>query len=149
MFAKPGVWHVLTSYLWISAPVMVAPLILLSVRGIPGPTIEANAPQALIYGWVFQFGFAMFPFLFRRAFLPDEPARLGGNWFSLAAVNLGGIFLWVSIFIEPLGPTLHAIAYGLWTAAIIPIAIELWQIARRGLTRLDTLSERAAEVPAD
>ena len=149
VLSQPGVWHILASYLWISAPVLVAPLILLSVRGIPGPTIEANAPQALIYGWVFQFGFAMFPFLFRRAFLPDEPARLGGNWFSLVTVNLGGIFLWVSIFIEPLGPTLHAIAYVLWTAAIIPIAIELWQIARRGLTRLDTLSERAIEAPAD
>ena len=135
--ASPGIWHVLSSYFWILAPVMMAPLILLGLPGIPGPTIEANAPQALIYGWVFQFGFALLPFFFRRAFLPGEPARLGGNWFSLMAVNLGGLFLWASIFIEPLAGTLHGIAYALWAAAIVPIAVESWGIVRRGLARLE------------
>lgn len=145
MLSQPGPWHIITSYAWISAPVLVAPLILLGIRGVPGPTIEANAPQALVYGWVFQFGFALLPFLFRRAFLPHEPARLGGDWFSLAAANLGGVFLWASIFSEPLGPTLHAIAYILWTAAIVPIAIELWRITRQGLARLEMISAEAAK----
>ena len=149
VLSQPGPWHVILSYLWISAPVLIAPLILLGIRGVPGPTIEANAPQALIYGWVLQFGFALLPWLFRRAFMPHEPARLGGNWFSLAAVNLGGVFLWASIFSEPLGPTLHAIAYALWTAAIIPVAFELWRIARRGMARLDAMSEGAAGAAAD
>lgn len=135
--ASPGIWHVLSSYFWILAPVMMAPLILLGLPGIPGPTIEANAPQALIYGWVFQFGFALLPFFFRRAFLPGEPARLGGNWFSLAAVNLGGLFLWASIFVEPLAATLHGIAYALWAAAIVPIAVESWSIITRGLAQLE------------
>lgn len=147
--SRPGIWHVITSYLWISAPVMVAPLILLSVSGIPGPTIEATAPQALIYGWVFQFGFALLPFFFRRGFLPDEPARLGGNWLSLAAVNLGGILLWISIFIEPLRATLQGFSYALWTIAIIPVAIDLWRIARLGLARLDDMSEPVAHAPTD
>ena len=137
IWSAPGIWHLLTSYFWIIAPVMMAPLILLSVAGIPGPTIEQNAPQALIYGWVFQFGFAMLPFLFRRVFAPGEPARLGGNWFSLVAANLGGLFLWASIFIEPLHSTLHGIAYALWAAAAVPIAIELWGIVRQGMARLD------------
>ena len=141
IWSAPGIWHLLTSYFWIIAPVMMAPLILLGVAGIPGPTIEQNAPQALIYGWVFQFGFAMLPFFFRRAFLPDEPVRLGGNWFSLIAANLGGLFLWASIFIEPLYATLHGIAYALWAAAAVPIAIELWGIVRRGLARLDEVGE--------
>lgn len=139
--SRPGVWHIITSYMWISAPVMVAPLILLGVRGIPGATIEANAPQALVYGWILQFGFAMVPFFFWRTFLPHETARLGGNWLSLIAANLGGVFLWVSIFNEPMGPALHAIAYVLWTIAIVPIAIEIWQIAREGLARLDAITE--------
>ena len=72
IWSAPGIWHLLTSYFWIIAPVMMAPLILLGVAGIPGPTIEQNAPQALIYGWVFQFGFAMLPFFFRRAFLAED-----------------------------------------------------------------------------
>lgn len=148
-FSRPGIWHVITSYLWISAPVMIAPLILLSVRGIPGPTIEGTAPQALIYGWVFQFGFALLPFFFRRGFLPHEPAQLGGNWFTLAAVNLGGVFLWISIFAEPQRALLQGIAYALWAIAIIPIAIDLWRISRQGLARLEEMSLTMTESAAD
>ena len=144
IWSAPGIWHLLTSYFWIIAPVMMAPLILLGIAGIPGATIEANAPQALIYGWVFQFGFAMLPFFFRRAFLVGEPARLGGNWFSLVAANLGGLFLWASIFIEPLHGTLHGIAYALWAAAAMPVAIELWGIVRQGMARLDEIGEATA-----
>lgn len=141
---EPGIWHVITSYFWISAPVIVAPLILLGVRGVPGVTIEQNAPQALIYGWVFQFGFALLPYFFRRAFLPDEPARLGGNWFSLVAANLGGVFLWASIFVESLYGPLHGIAYALWGAAAVPVTVELWRIITRGLARLDAVGGPAA-----
>jgi len=141
---EPGIWHVLASYFWVSAPVMAAPLILLRLRGVPGPTIEQNAPQALIYGWVLQFGFALLPYLFRRAFLPDEPARLGGNWFSLVAINLGAVFLWASIFVESLHAPLHGIAYALWGAAAVPVAIELWRIITRGLAQLDVVSGSAA-----
>jgi len=143
IWSAPGIWHLLTSYFWIIAPVMMAPLILLGVAGIPGSTIEANAPQALIYGWVFQFGFAMLPYLFRRVFAPDEPARLGGNWFSLVAANLGGLFLWASIFVAPLYAPLHGIAYALWAAAAVPVAIELWGIVRRGMARLNEAGETA------
>jgi len=143
VWARPGVWHLLTSYFWIVAPVMMAPIILLGVPGVPGQTIEANAPQALVYGWVFQFGFALLPFFFRRAFLPEEPARLGGNWFSLIAANLGGLFLWASIFVEPLAQPLHGTAYALWAAAIVPIAVEIWRIVSRGLARLETIEPAA------
>ncbi len=137
IWSRPGIWHLLTSYFWIVAPVMMAPVILLGVAGFPGQTIEANAPQALIYGWVFQFGFAMLPFFFRRTFLPEEVARLGGNWFSLVAANLGGLLLWASIFIEPLAQPLHGMAYALWAMAIVPSAVEIWRIVSRGLARLE------------
>ncbi|MBK8030952.1 MAG: hypothetical protein IPK17_15995 [Chloroflexi bacterium] len=54
-----GMLHLVTAYAWILAPVMVAPLIILGVPGFPGAGIEQNAPQALIYGWVLQFGSAI------------------------------------------------------------------------------------------
>lgn len=131
-----GMLHLITAYAWILAPVLVAPLIILQVPGFPGAGIEQNAPQALIYGWVLQFGYAMIPLLFRRIFLPDTPSKLGGNWFSLIAVHLGGIFLWVGIFLHEQQATLHGVAYGLWFVSMLPIAYELWQIVHNGINNL-------------
>ena len=74
---------------------------------------------------------------------PGGPARLGGNWCSLVAANLGGLFLWASIFVAPLYATLHGIAYALWAAAAVPVAIELWGIVRRGMARLNEAGETA------
>jgi len=133
---SPGMLHLVTAYVWILAPVLVAPLIILQVPGFPGAGIEQNAPQALIYGWVLQFGYAMLPFLFRRVFLPDETPRLGGNWFSLIAVHLGGIFLWIGIFLHDYQGALHGAAYGLWFISMLPVAFELWRIVRRGMGNL-------------
>jgi hypothetical protein len=133
----PGMLHLVTSYVWIVAPVLVAPLIMLQVPGFPGAGIEQSAPQALIYGWVLQFGYAIIPALFRRAFEPGTPARLGGNWLSLAAVHLGGISLWASIFITAYQGPLHAIAYALWALSALPILVELWRITQGGLARME------------
>ncbi len=115
---------------------LVAPLIILGVPGFPGAGIEQNAPQALIYGWVLQFSYAFLGFFFFRLFLPDQPAKLGGNWLSLVAVHLGGLFLWASIFIPDYQALLHGMAYALWAISIIPIAWSLWQIMRQGLGSL-------------
>lgn len=136
----PGLWHLLTSYVWIIAPVLVAPLIILKVPGFPGAGIEQNAPQALIYGWVLQFAYALLPYLFTRFFLPNEPARLGGNWFTLITIHLGGVFLWASIFITGLSSVLHGTAYALWAASLIPIVLDLWRISRKGWSRLESQS---------
>ena len=146
MWRKPGIWHLTTAYLWILAPVMVAPLIILGVPGFPGAGIEQNAPQALIYGWVLQFGFALLPYFFSRAFRPQAPAGLGGSWLSLAAVHLGGVALWASIFSEPYQGLLHGLAYALWAVAILPIAWQMWQLARAGLAQL---ADSPAAMPAD
>lgn len=129
----PGMWHLVTAYFWILAPVLVAPLIILGVPGFPGAGIEQSAPQALIYGWVLQFGYALLPYLFARFLLPAQPAKLGGNWFSLITVHLGGVFLWASIFITTYQAPLHGIAYVLWTLSALPIVAELWRIVRAGL----------------
>ena len=125
-----GMFHLVTSYLWILAPVLIAPLIILGVPGFPGAGIEQNAPQALIYGWVLQFGYAIIPLLFRRTFSPQVPARLGGNWFSLITVHLGGVLLWLGIFVQDAQAVLHGTAYGLWFVSMLPIAYELWKIVR-------------------
>ena len=81
-------------------PVLIAPLILLGYTA--GPPIESTAPQALIYGWVLQFGIALVPYIARKYFLKQEKARLGGSWLSLAAITLGSILVWVSIFLIPM-----------------------------------------------
>ncbi len=140
----PGIWHLVLSYFWILAPVLVAPLIILGVPGFPGAGIEQGAPQALIYGWVLQFGFALLPLLFRRAFLPAEAPRLGGTAFSVVAVNLGGFFLWASIFFMPYTALLHGTAYALWTVSALPIAADIWQIVKQGLSGLEEADPASA-----
>ncbi len=134
----PGMLHLITSYFWILAPVLVAPLILFGVPGFPGNGIEANAPQALVYGWVLQFGYALIPYFVRRSFLPDETPKLGGTRLSLITVHLGGILLWASIFAEgAIRGILHGSAYLAWTISLLPIVIEVWQIVRSGLERIE------------
>ncbi len=137
IWSRPGPWHIVTAYFWILAPVLVAPLILLEVPGFPGAGIEQNAPQALIYGWVLQFGYAFIPYFFYRLFQPNRPAQLGGSWFSLIAVNLGGVFLWASIFLVDYQPVLHGTAYLLWGLSMVPFIWELWRITGQGLYALD------------
>jgi len=139
-WAQPGPWHIVSSYFWILMPVLVAPLILLEVPGFPGAGIEASAPQALIYGWVLQFGYAVIPYFFMRLFQPGQEARLGGSWFSLVTVNLGGVFLWVSIFLPGYQGMLHGTAYLLWALSFVPIVRDLWRITGQGLAALDERS---------
>ncbi len=147
LLRTPGMLHLLTSYLWILLPVFVAPLILLNVPGFPGAGIEASAPQALIYGWVLQFGYAVIPYFFRRLLQPDSPPRLGGTWFSLAAAHLGGVVLWASIFVTGASEFLHGLAYLLWAFSMIPIARELWRIVSAGIEAYPSPSEPSGQLP--
>lgn len=130
---RPGWLHVMFAYIWILAPVLVAPLILLQVPGFPGAGIEGSAPQALIYGWVLQFGYALLPYFFARVFIPDRPAALGGNWFSVIAMQLGGVCLWASIFSPDYRALLHGLAYALWFLSALPIVTQLWRIVRAAI----------------
>jgi hypothetical protein len=130
---SPGAWHLVSSYLWILAPVLIAPLILLKV--LDGKAIEATAPQALIYGWVLQFGIALIPYIARRFFLKDENPQLGGCWGSLAAVTLGSVLVWVSIFIVPARGVLYGVGFALYALALIHPVRELFAIVRNGLQK--------------
>ncbi|MEN8173751.1 MAG: hypothetical protein ABFS03_12845, partial [Chloroflexota bacterium] len=133
----PGMWHLVTSYTWILVPVLVGVLITFKVPGISGTGVEASAPQALIYGWVLQFGFALVPYYFRKMFTPNQAAKLGGNWFSLTTVHLGGLSLWISIFMnDPLAGLFHGSAYALWTLSLLPILKEVWGIINQGTKNL-------------
>lgn len=131
-----GAWHLVASYLWILAPVLIAPLILLKI--LDGRAIESTAPQALIYGWVLQFGIALIPYIARRFFLKEEDPQLGGSWKSLAAATAGSIFVWVSIFIVPARGILYGIGFALYALALIHPVKELFEIARTGLQKIET-----------
>ena len=133
--SSAGAWHLISSYLWILAPVLVAPLILLGI--LDGKPIEATAPQPLIYGWVFQFGIALIPYAARRFFLKEESPKLGGCWGSLAAATLGSVFVWLSIFIIPASGVLYGIGFALYALAFIHPVKELLQIVRYGLRKFD------------
>lgn len=130
---SPGAWHLVSSYAWITAPILVAPLILLKV--LDGKAIEATAPQALIYGWVLQFGIALIPYIARRFFLKEENPQLGGCWGSLAAATIGSLLVWVSIFIVPARGILYGIGFALYAIALIHPLKELVEIARDGLQK--------------
>lgn len=132
---SPGAWHLIASYLWILAPVLAAPLILLHFLK-SGP-IESTAPQALIYGWVLQFGIALIPYIARRFFLKEPDPALGGCWGSLAAATLGSIFVWVSIFIVPVQGLLYGIGFAFYMLALIHPLKELAQIAREVLQKAE------------
>ncbi len=133
--AGAGAWHLVSSYLWILAPILVAPLIILGF--VAGGPIEATAPQALIYGWVLQFGIALVPYIARRFFLKDENPQLGGCWGSLAAATAGSILVWISIFAGTMSGLLYGIGFVLYALALVHPLKELAEIARTGLHRIE------------
>ena len=139
LFASAGAWHLVVSYVWILLPVLVAPLIILGVSGIPGADIEATAPQALIYGWMLQFLYAVAPYFMARWLLHDNAARLGGNWLSLVTVNLGSLLIWASIFLVDVRSPLYAIGYVLFGVSLVAAAWETGAIALAALHRAELL----------
>ncbi|HAV77856.1 MAG TPA: hypothetical protein DCX53_10955 [Anaerolineae bacterium] len=130
---SPGAWHLVSSYIWIIAPILMAPMILLGIFE-SGP-IESTAPQALIYGWVLQFGIALIPYIARRFFLKEENPHLGGSWISLTAATIGSVFVWTSIFIVPARGVLYGIGFALYALALIRPLMEIFEITRDGLKK--------------
>jgi cytochrome c oxidase cbb3-type subunit 1 len=130
-----GAWHLVSSYMWIIAPIMMAPFIMMGF--LKGGPIESTAPQALIYGWVLQYGIALIPYIARRFFLKDETPSLGGSWASLAAATAGSLFVWASIFIVPARGVLYGIGFALYALALIRPLMEIFEIARAGLQKIE------------
>lgn len=144
LYARAGAWHLSLSYIWILLPVMMAPLIILKVGNVPGADIEATAPQALIYGWMGQFLFAVAPYFAARWLLRDPQARLGGNWLSLVTVNLGAALIWVSIFLTDVRGPVHAAAYILLGVSLAAAAWEIGVITLAALRRVEQGVAQAA-----
>ena len=135
----PGMAQMLVSYIWLFAPLSMAPFVIFGIESVlPAKLLEATTPQALIYGWLLQFGYAIVPYFFHRFFLDEETAELGGTWLSFWLVNLGAVFLWASILIQPVRGLLHGGAYMLWVASFIPVAIDLWGKIKEGMARAET-----------
>jgi len=134
----PGIWHLFMGYFWLLGPILLSPALILTMPEYSATlagAVAGNAPQSLTYGWVLQIGFALVPYFFMRVYLPDQPAWLGGNWFSLILVNLGAISLWTSILFASAYGLLHGTAYALWAMALIPIAYQSWRVAQEGMER--------------
>jgi apolipoprotein N-acyltransferase len=121
---------------------MVAPLIILGVPGFPGGPIEATAPQALIYGWVLQFGLALVPYFARRTFLKESNPALGGSWLSVGLANVGSALIWAGIFLTSITGLLHGVAYLLFAGAMLAVFAEMTDIVRKALHRLETLDSQ-------
>ncbi len=132
-----GAWHLVTAYVWILLPVLIAPLVLLNVPGFVGGDIEATAPQALIYGWVLQFGYALIPYLVERYLVGESKASLGGNWFSLSTINVGSALVWASIFVIPLRSSLHSAAYLFYVLSMLPVAWQVGRLLHEWFTRME------------
>ena len=132
--SQAGGWHLVASYVWILMPVLVAPTILLKL--IPSGPVESTAPQPLIYGWVFQFGIALIPYIFRRTLLKEKNPALGGTWLTFTLLALGGLIIWISIF-SPIENILYGIGFILYTAAFIQPLKELLDIVRKATMKFE------------
>ncbi|MCB9151029.1 MAG: hypothetical protein H6641_19910 [Caldilineaceae bacterium] len=143
-FRVAGGWHLIMAYTWILLPVLVAPLIILGVPGFPGMGIEATAPQALIYGWVLQIGYALIPYLASRYIADEAKPQLGGNWLSLVTVNIGSALVWASIFILAWQNILHGTAYVFYVVSMIPVVIQLGQIMHGWFNEMEQRTLAAA-----
>ena len=136
----PGAWHVLLAYLWFFMPMLMAPIVVFHLGSIPGERIEGTAPQALVYGWILQFGMALVPYLVDRYLLKSETPRLGGSWLSLLLVNVGSALIWLSIFIHPMEAQLQGAAYLALAAAALAVAVHLWRQMQMIFARAEKLS---------
>lgn len=130
-----GAWHLIGSYAWILAPVLVAPLIVTGI--LDGGPIEATAPQALVYGWMLQFGVALVPFIARKYVLKQANPELGGCKGTLIAMTLGSVLVWVSIFSGAAHGVIYAAGFALYLLAFVRLLKELLQIAQEGMRTLN------------
>jgi cytochrome c oxidase cbb3-type subunit I len=133
---SPGLLHLTTAYIWFLLPIIVAPLILLNLLGLPEGRVELRAPQALTYGWMLQFGIALIPYALSRLVIPSEHPKLGGYAWSVLTVNLGSVLFWAGIFSERYETPLQVAAYVCWAVSLLPILTDSWRVleSARGQT---------------
>jgi hypothetical protein len=116
LFSSTPNLHLFSAYVWFFAPVVISPLVLLGVSWVPSITVEARAPEALIFGWAIQIILLVLVY-FRKPQV--NIAALDTIVFAL--FNLGALLLWVSIFSSDF---FYGLAYLFWSVAILIVAIK-------------------------
>ncbi len=123
---QPGMIHLVSAYIWFLMPVVVAPLIVLNAPDFPVAQFEQKGGPILVYGWILQFSYALFPYLLARAVQPGGISRLGGNWFTLLTIHTGGIFFWLGLLAVDYQQIAHGIAFLFWAISLMPILKTVW-----------------------
>jgi urea transporter len=70
---------------------------------------------------------------------------LGGTRLTLATTHLGGVAIWASMLVESFQAPLYALAYLLWSVALLRILTQSWRILQAGLLRI----EAGSHAPGD
>ncbi|MDS0258182.1 hypothetical protein NDI56_02020 [Haloarcula sp. S1CR25-12] len=96
---------VVGAYLWLVAPIPVAPFVLLAPTAVPVGAIEAAAITALVLGWMLQLAMAFLPVMVVATQRPAEEslvertasaaARDAPSWVQVATLNVGVGLLWL------------------------------------------------------
>ncbi len=144
----PGAAHIVSSYLWMLIPTLVAPFIVAKASEFfPVGEVAGNGGPILIYGWILTFLLAIIPYFFTQVFQPNRTPALGGSWWSMIAMHLGSILFWLGLFLPSIQAGLRAGAFFFWFAALIPMLLELYARAKVGTERMERASRRI--VPGD
>ncbi|MBN1666594.1 MAG: hypothetical protein JW862_05880, partial [Anaerolineales bacterium] len=144
----PGVAHLVSAYLWLLVPVVVAPYIVAKAsEAFPVGEVAGNGGPILIYGWILTFLLALLPYFFTQVFQPNRAPALGGTWLSLAFMHLGSILFWVALFLPSVQAGLRAGAFLFWFAALLPVLLQLYAQAKSGTERMERAARRI--VPGD
>ena len=115
--SEKSLLQAISAYIWFFAPVFVSPLVLLRLPGIPGMTIEARAPEALIFGWVLPI--ILFFYLTLSKSNTAEPHALSSE--TAILFHIGAISLWIGIFTVDL---FYGLAYLFWMVAVITVLFD-------------------------
>lgn len=140
---SPGFWHLVLSYAWILLAVIAAPLVV--ARTGAGAEVAGSGGPILIYGWMLQVGYALIPFIFNRGLAPGQPRRLGGDWFSLLALNAGVILYWISMFLAVPADLLRGLAFILWALSMLSILHQLVNSLRHSHRRVQAARQASLE----
>lgn len=145
---NPGGAHIVTSYVWMLVPTIVAPFIVAKASEyFPVGEVSGNGGPILIYGWILTFILATIPYFFTQVFQPNRTPVLGGSWWSLISMHVGSILFWLGLFLPNIQTGLRAGAFFFWFAALLPMLLELYAHAKDGTERMERASRRI--VPGD